>query len=122
AVNLFNIPSLPGEPGKWLIPNDRNSTTLGGNQFFDAFLPGTGRFNADMAVADLDYNANSRDTVSLKYYYQHDPTVAPYASSSVPGFTNHLDSGSQVFSINNSYLVKPNLSTTETLGFLREKT
>jgi hypothetical protein len=122
AVKLFNIPALPGEPGNWLIPNDKNSTTLGGNQFYDAFLPGTGRFDADMAVADLDYNASSKDTVSLKYYYQHDPTVAPYAFSSVPGFTDHLDSGGQVFSINNSYLIKPNLSTTQTLGFLREKT
>ena len=39
----------------------------------------------------------------------------------MPGFTEHLDSGAQVFSIINSYLVKPNLSTTETFGFIREK-
>ncbi len=43
------------------------------------------------------------------------------AFSSVPGFTQHLDAGSQVFSINNTYLVRSNLSTQETLGFLREK-
>ncbi len=122
AVNLFNIPSVPGEPGKWLIPNDTSSSKLGGNQFYDAFLPGVGRFKADLAVADLDYNVSAKDTLSLKYYYQHDPTIAPYAFSSVPGFADHLDSGAQVFSINNSYLIKPNLSTTETLGFVREKT
>ena len=75
-----------------------------------------------MPVADLDYNATAKDTVALKYYYQHDPTLAPYAYSSVPGFTEHLDSGAQVFSVNNTYLVKPNLSTQETIGFLREKT
>jgi hypothetical protein len=124
VVKLFNSPSLPGEPGKWLIPNDTNSTSLSAErgQYFDAFLPGTGRFKADMAVADLDYNATSRDTVSVKYYYQHDPTLAPYAFSSVPGFTEHLDSGAQVVSLTNSFLIKSNLSTTETLGFLREKT
>ncbi len=55
----------------------------------------------------------SKDTVALKYFYQHDPTLAPYSYSSVPGFTEHLDSGSQVASIINTYLVKSNLSTTE---------
>ena len=40
----------------------------------------------------------------------------------MPGFTEHLDSGAQVFSIVNTYLVKANLSTTQTLGYIREKT
>jgi hypothetical protein len=126
ALALFNSPSLAGEPGKWLVPNDCNGAICGSNNLsashqYDAVLPGTGRFKADQLVADLDYNVTSKDTLALKYYYQHDPTIAPYAYSSVPGFTEHLDSGAQVFSINNTYLIKPNLSTTETLGFLREK-
>jgi hypothetical protein len=122
ALALFNSPSLPGQPGKWLIPNDTGSGSLSPTHPFNAFIPGTGRFKADMFVANLDYNATAKDTVALKYYYQHDPTLAPYAYSSVPGFTQHLDSGAQVFSIINTYLVKPNLSTTQTIGFLREKT
>ena len=72
-------------------------------------------------MADLDYNASARDTVSGKYFYQHDPTFAPYSYSSVPGFTEHLDSGAQVASLTNTLIVKSNLSTTQTLGFLREK-
>jgi len=122
ALALFNSPSLPGEPGKWLVPNDMGSSNLSPSHPFNAFLPGTGRFKADTGVANLDYNATSKDTVSLKYFYQHDPTIAPYAYSSVPGFDEHLDSGAQVFSIINTYLVKPNLSTTQTMGFIREKT
>jgi hypothetical protein len=122
ALALFNSPALPGEPGKWLIPNDTGSASLSPTHPFNAFLPGTGRFKADMLVANLDYNATTKDTLALKYYYQHDPTLAPYSYSNVPGFTEHLDSGAQVFSIVNTYLVKSNLSTTETLGFLREKT
>ncbi len=87
ALVLFNSPALPGEPGKWLIPND----ALGGipptiNHLDNAFLPGTGRFTADLAVADIDYNATKKDTLSLKYFYQHDPTLSPYSYSSVPGF------------------------------------
>jgi hypothetical protein len=122
ALALFNSPALPGEPGKWLIPNDTASSLLSSTHPNDAFLPGTGRFTADMAVADLDYNFTQKDTVALKYYYQHDPTIAPYAYSNVPGFTEHLDSGAQVFSLSNTYLVKSNLSTQQTIGFLREKT
>jgi hypothetical protein len=122
ALALFNAPSLPGEPGKWLIPNDNlNGAPPVYPHLDNAFLPGTGRFTGDLAVADLDYNASKKDTLSLKYYYQHDPTLSPYSYSSVPGFTEHLDAGAQVFSVTNSYLVKSNLSTTQTIGFLREK-
>ncbi len=120
ALALFNAPSVAGQPGKWLIPNDTygfpnvSHTT-------NAFIPGTGRFTADLAVANIDYNVNTKDNLALKYYYQHDPTLSPFAYSSVPGFTEHLDSGSQVASIINTYLIKSNLSTTQTFGFLREK-
>jgi hypothetical protein len=120
ALALFNSPAVKGEPGKWLIPNAQN-VTLSPSQLFNAFIPGTATFIGDQAVANLDYNATAKDTLALKYYYQHDPTVAPYAYSNVPGFTQHLDAGAQVFSINNTYLIKSNLSTQETLGFLREK-
>ena len=120
ALALFNSPALSGEPGKWLIPNDSGVTPTPTHPY-NAFLPGTGRFKADLAVANIDWNATPKDTLSLKYFYQHDPTIAPYAFSSVPGFTEHLDSGAQVYSIINTYLVKPTLSTTETFGFIREK-
>ena len=120
ALALLNSPAVKGEPGKWLIPNAQN-VTLDPAHIWNAFIPGTATFIGDQAVANLDYNATSKDTLALKYYYQHDPTVAPYAYSNVPGFTQHLDAGSQVFSINNTYLVKSNLSTQETLGFIREK-
>ena len=122
ALVLFNSPALAGEPGKWLIPNDARDGVAPTYAHLDnAFIPGTGRFTADTAVADLDYNATSKDTLALKYFYQHDPTIAPYAYSSVPGFTEHLDSGAQVASITNTFLAKTNLSTTQTLGIIREK-
>jgi hypothetical protein len=122
ALILFNSPALPGEPGKWLIPNDSlNGVAPTVSHLDNAFLPGTGRFKADLAVADLDYNMSAKDTLSGKYFYQHDPTLAPYGYSMVPGFTEHLDSGAQVVSLTNTFIVKSNLSTTETMGVLREK-
>jgi Carboxypeptidase regulatory-like domain/TonB dependent receptor len=121
ALALFNSPALKGEPGKYLIPNAIPGAVLQPGEVFNAFVPGTAFFIGDQAVANLDYNATGKDTVALKYYYQHDPTAAPYAYSNVPGFTQKLDAGSQVFSINNTYLIGSNLSTQQTLGYLREK-
>jgi len=122
ALALFNSPALPGEPGKWLIPNDSLYPNLPSAAHLDnAFIPGTGRFTADLAVANLDYIATKRDTISFKYFYQHDPTISPYSYSSIPGFTEHLDSGAQVASLINTLVIKSNLSTTQTLGILREK-
>jgi Carboxypeptidase regulatory-like domain/TonB dependent receptor len=119
ALALFNSPAAPGQPGKYLIPNSTTIPTTAHTD--DAFIPGTAYFTADQAVADLDYNATSKDTISLKYFYQHDPTIAPYAYSNVPGFTQHLDAGSHVFSISNTFQVNSKLSTVESLGYIREK-
>jgi hypothetical protein len=87
----------------------------------NAISPGTAYFTANQAVANLDWNKSIKDTISAKYYYQHDPTVAPYAYSSVPGFPQFLDAGSQVASLTNTQTLKPNLSVSEVLGILREK-
>ncbi len=117
AVTLLQY-KLPN--GQFLIPSaDGNTPSV--NFPENALSPGTAIFHADRAVADLDWNATAKDTVAFKYYYQHDPTVAPYAYSSVPGFAQHLDAGSQVFSISNTQTLKPTLSVTETFGFIREK-
>jgi hypothetical protein len=117
ALALFQY-KLPN--GQFLIPNDTGripTSSITDN----AIAPGTARFWSDQVVANLDWNASSKDTLQLKYYYQHDPTVAPYANSNVPGFDDHLDAGSHVASITNTQMLKPNLSVTETFGFLREK-
>ena len=119
ALALFNAPAQPGEPGKWLVPNSSATPTY--THPDDAFIPGAAYFSADQAVGDLDYDATPKDTLALKYFYQHDPTIAPFAYSNVPGFTQQLDSGAQVASISNTYLIKNNLSTVETFGFIREK-
>jgi len=87
----------------------------------DAEEPGTALFLAHQAVANLDWNPNSNHSFSLKYYYQHDPTRAPYAFSSVAGFSQRLDAGSQVAAISHTQIIKSNLSITETFGFIREK-
>jgi Carboxypeptidase regulatory-like domain len=117
AVALLQY-KLPN--GQYLIPS-ANGNTPTVDYPENAVVPGTAYFRADQGVADMDWNASPKDTVALKYYYQHDPTIAPYAYSSVAGFSQHLDAGSQVVTISNTQSLRPTLSVTETFGFIRQK-
>jgi Carboxypeptidase regulatory-like domain len=117
AVALFQY-KLPN--GQYLIPSwDGQTATPSFPE--NAISPGTAYFISDQAVANLDWNQSGKDTVSAKYYYQHDPSIAPYAYSNVAGFSQHLDAGSQVASLTNTQTLRPSLSVTEVLGILREK-
>ena len=113
AYALLNAPAVKGEPGNWLVPNPTGEASI--THPYNVSIPGTAYFVGDQLVGDVDWNASTKDTVAVKYYYQHDPTTAPFAYSNVPGFSQHLDAGSQVFSINNVNLLRSNLSVTETL-------
>jgi hypothetical protein len=106
--------------GQYMIPSaDGFTPTV--NFPENTFTVGTAQFLADQAVANLDILATPNDTLSMKYYYQHDPTVAPYAYSGVSGFNQHLDAGSQVASITNTQTLSPTFNLVEVLGFIREK-
>ena len=96
AYTLFNY-KLPN--GQYMIPSANPNSVVGRNpqastalnpavqsaliEAFpeDAEVPGTALFLAHQAVANLDWNPNSSHSFSAKYYYQHDPTIAPYAYS-----------------------------------------
>jgi carboxypeptidase family protein len=121
AYGLLNY-KLPN--GQYLIPSASTNPAVNPisiNFPENAFTLGTAYFLANQAVGDVDWNVNSKDTLALKYYYQHDPSIAPYAYSGSPGFTQHLDAGSQVASITNTQTITPSLSVAEVFGFIREK-
>src|SRR4029077_2792484 len=101
--------------GQYLIPS-AGSFTPTINFPENTFTTGTAYFLANQAVSNLDWIVNSKDTLALKYYYQHDPRVAPCAPPGPPGSTQHLDAGSQVASIANSQMLTPNLSIAEVFG------
>jgi hypothetical protein len=117
ATYLFNAKVN----GQYMVPGATPGIVGSATHPDNAFIPGRAYFTSDQVVANLDYNASAKDTVALKYYWQHDPTLAPFGFSNVPGFTDHVDTGDHVFSIQNTYLFKSNLSTTQTLGFDRMK-
>jgi Carboxypeptidase regulatory-like domain len=118
ALSLLNY-KLPN--GQWLIPDANPNFTPTLNFPENVFITQPAYFISDQAVANLDYLATRKDTLALKYYYQHDPSVAPFGLSSVEGFPQHLDAGSQVASITNTQSIASNLSIAEVLGFIREK-
>jgi hypothetical protein len=105
--------------GQYLIPS-ANGNTLTGSIQDNASIPGTARFSSKQVVADLDWNASPKDVLSTKYYYQHDPSSSPFAYSYVAGFTQDIDAGGQVASINNALNLSPSFNWTQTLGFARE--
>jgi hypothetical protein len=107
--------------GQYMIPSANPNFTPTLNFPENVFLTQPAYFISDQAVTNLDYLATSKDTLSLKYYYQHDPTTAPFGFSSVKGFPQHLDAGSQVASITNTQSLSPNFSIAEVFGFIREK-
>jgi hypothetical protein len=118
AFALLNY-KLPN--GQYLIPSANPSFQPTVNFPENVFLTQPAYFISDQAVSDFDYLATPRDTLSLKYYYQHDPSTAPFGFSSVEGFKQRLDAGSQVASITNTQTVTPTFSLTEVFGFIREK-
>src|ERR1700730_2834326 len=118
ALTLLNY-KLPN--GQYLFPSANTASIPTINFPENVFLTQPAYFISDQAVSDLDYLATSKDTLSLKYYYQHDPTTAPFGLSSVKGFSQHLDAGSQVGSVTNTQSITPNFSIAEVFGFIREK-
>src|SRR5208282_1904 len=118
AYAMLNY-TLPN--GQYMIPSANPDFTPTLNFPENAFVTQPAYFITDQAVADLDYLVSSKDTLSLKYYYQHDPTTAPFAYSAVEGFPQRLDAGSQVASISNTQSIRSNFSVAEVFGFIREK-
>jgi Carboxypeptidase regulatory-like domain len=117
ALSLFQA-KLPN--GQYMIPfSDGQTPTPAFPE--NAISPGTAYFISDQAEVNLDWNKSAKDTVSVKYYYQHDPSLAPYAYSNVAGFAQRLDAGSQVASLTNAQAISPRFSITEVVGILREK-
>lgn len=101
--------------GSFLIPS---ATAVAAGH--DAVINGTSTFNADQAIANVDYNFSTKDRVAAKYYFQNDPSTNPFSQSNLSGFSQQLKAGSQVFSLTNNTIFGPNLSWQQRFGFLRE--
>ena len=117
AYGLLNY-KLPN--GQFLIPSaDGFVPTITYPE--NTFTLGTAYFSANQVVGNVDFIVNAKDTLAFKMYYQANPTTAPYAYSGVSGFNQHLEAGSQVYSITNTQTLTPTFNLAEAFGFIREK-
>jgi hypothetical protein len=103
--------------GSFLVPTP---TTSDPNAAFNVtFLGPSSTFLADRALINIDYVVGKSDTLAGKYYFQHDPTTSPFSSTPLLGFPQTFNSGSQVFSLENTKVFNPKLSWDQKFGFLR---
>jgi Carboxypeptidase regulatory-like domain/TonB dependent receptor len=120
ALNIMNL-KLPN--GQYFIPSQNiTSVTTQAQLGYDAIIVGPmTTFKADQVNGNIDYNFGARDRLSGKYYYQNDPTFAPFSISQAGGFPQTLSAGSQAFALENTTTISPNAIWTQHLGFLRER-
>jgi hypothetical protein len=119
AIDLLQA-TLPN--GQFLIPSaDSNAVSQLVNKQPDVTLIGTSLFKGEQATTSLDYDVNAKDRLAAKYFYQHMPTVSPYATSNMDGFPENEDTGAQVFSLDNSINLGSHINWEQRLGFSRQK-
>ena len=103
--------------GKFYIP----SPNISGSGFNAAIKGPSSEFNANQAIADIDYNFSEKDRIAIKYFYQNAPTTSPFTQSQLLGSPLTLKTGSQVVSVDNTTILTPNLTWEQRGGFTRQR-
>lgn len=110
--------------GQFLIPSEgvgvKTPAESSIQKYNSAILGSPSKFDANQVNGNIDYNFSSSDRLSGKYYFQRDPTSAPFAVSDVAGFPQSLEAGSQVFSLDNTTVLSPNTTWEQRFGFIRQ--
>jgi hypothetical protein len=120
AFKLLNA-KLPN--GQFLIPTPTiTDPNLANAQGYDALIQGSStRFSADQLNGNVDFNVSAKDRIAAKYYFQRDPTFSPFGISNTLGFPQTLNSGSQVFSLENTTILSANATWSQRFGFVRQR-
>ena len=106
--------------GSLWVPNATNANLQ--NQGGDTEVLGpNSHFRADQINGNVDYNFSAKDRFAVKYYYQNDPNTTPFAQSSLLGFPQTMQAGSQTVSLDNITVLTPNMTWEQRFGFIREK-
>lgn len=110
--------------GSWWIPNAATGdllNTLQSQNGDSEVLGPNSKFTADQINANVDYNFGSKDRFAVKYYFQNDPNSTPFAQSSLLGFPQTMQAGSQTVSLDNITSISPNMTWEQRFGFVRER-
>jgi len=105
--------------GSYLIPSAQSSNpyTFG---VPNVTLIGNAIMTSDQANGNVDWQLNSKDRLSAKYYYQSDPVTLPYDYSQTGGFPVTQLNGSQVAAIDNTININSHFSWEQRLGLFRQ--
>jgi hypothetical protein len=107
--------------GQFLVPTPNLTTAEQTQLGYEAVVQGpASHFNANQVNGNIDYDFSSKDRISGKYYFQQNPSFAEFAIASSLGFPQTLHAGSQVFSLDNTTILAPNLTWEQRFGFIRE--
>ena len=113
--------------GQYLIPSSQVaqpadlSTKNASANATNVALTQVSIFDIYNGIGALDYNVNSKDRLSAKYYYQHSPDISPFTNASTEGYPATEDSGAQVASLVNSITIGPHIIWDQRFGFSRQK-
>ncbi len=109
--------------GQYLIPTPTvTDPATAGKLGYNALVAGVPTtFKSDQMNGNVDWNPSDKDRFSGKYFYSNNPGTNPFAQSSSLGFGQTLEAGSQVASLDNTYVVTPNLVWEQRLGFSRQR-
>jgi hypothetical protein len=120
AVKLFQF-KLPN--GQFLIPNPTITDLAQAKTRGDALITApASTFSQDQFNTNIDYNISAGDRLSGKYFYSYNPSTSPFGSSSLLGFTQTNQAGSQVAALDNTTTLTPALTWNQRLGFARMHT
>src|SRR5579885_3261483 len=108
--------------GQYLIPSvtvtDPAAAKLLGYNALVNGIPSV--FRQDQANGNVDWNFSDKDRLSQKFFISLNPNTNPFAQSNVIGFPQSLDAGSWLVSLNNTYVVQPNLTWEQRAGVVRQ--
>jgi hypothetical protein len=108
--------------GAWFIPNPTITDPAAAKQLgYNVLVNGAPSTTmANIGTGSVDYNWNERERLSARALYQDSPNYNPFGGgSAILGFGKALDSGSELGSINNTSILKPNLTWENKIGFVR---
>src|SRR6202034_4066723 len=121
ALSLFQAKT---KSGQFIIPSEDQGSLGGTENSEEEYNSGVrgapSTFKADQVNGNSDYNFSSSDRLAAKYYFQNDPTGAPFAVSQTVGFPQQLKAGSQVFSLDNTTIVSRTATWEQRFGFIRQ--
>jgi hypothetical protein len=108
--------------GSYFIPSANITNAASAKQLgYNVLVNGaSSTSSADIGTGSVDYNWNDKERFSAKLLYQDSPNYNPFGGgTAVQGFGKRLDSGSELASIDNTSILKPNLTWENKVGFVR---